>query len=233
MSDDWPDDTGDLIGMFNKGVQDYQKGKQDQAEVIRAEQARVFSKPEQQQGFIDKYIKLDSWNLYSEALPILIGYRPEYIHYAKADKRYTELEVLARSSANITLKIINKDDPEDKWRVLPKDVVSWAHAKEVEILYLFDNIFSSEVRNESEIGVFKNHGNSEHNAQIRASILEAAIGVIVAFPDECKTYGNISSAAIFRAIDNHSPLWFKGGVLPVSERKATEYISKAINKTQK
>jgi hypothetical protein len=230
MSEDQPED---LVGIFSKGIDGYKKGKSDQAETIRVEQVRVLNKPEQQQQFIDKYIKLDSWNLYSEALPILIGYRPEYVQYAKLDKRYAELEMLARSSANITLKIINKNDPEEKWRVLPKDVVNWAYSKKIEVLYLFSSVFSLGVSSGAEGELFKSHGNAEHNAQIKASILEAAIGVIVAFPEECKTYGNISSAAIFRAIDNHSPLWFKGGVLPVSERKATEYISKAIKKTQK
>jgi hypothetical protein len=235
MSEDQPDyKPEDLVGMFAKGIDGYKKEKSDQAETIRVEQARVFNKPEQQEQFINRYIKLDSWNLYSEALPILIGYRPEYINYAKLDRRFKELEKLARSSANITLKIINKDEPENKWRVIPKDVVKWAQSKEVEILMLLESEFGLDKKQSRQSDEDKkDHGNAELNAIKREALLHAALGALVAFPEECKTHGKITASAIAKTIEQNSKIWFDYDDLPLSNRKTVEIISKAIKSAQK
>lgn len=235
MSEERPEyKPEDLSSMLTKGIEGYKKGKFDQAAAIKIEQTRVFNKPDQQELFIDRYIKLDSWNLYTEALPILIGYRPEYIHYARLDKRYIELEKLARSSANITLKIINKDEPEERWRVLPKEIVKWAMTKNLEILMLLEREF--ELGKKQGMGSpedVKGHGNSELNARKREAILHAALGALVAFPDECKTHGKITASAIAKTIEQNSKIWFDYDDLPLGDRKTVEVISSAVQSAQK
>jgi hypothetical protein len=229
MSEERPEyKSEDLASMLTKGIEGYKKGKSDQAEAIRIERVRVFSKPDQQELFINKYIKLDSWNLFSEALPILIGYRPEYINYAKLDSKYKELETLARSSTNITLKILNKDEPEEKWRVLPKEVVKWANLKDIEILYLLKELYSEKEKKKVIVSSTV-HPTAERHAANREPILIAALAVLAKYPEQCKDNGEVSASKIYSVMMDKSLIWFEDGEPPLEERTIKEMINSALN----
>ena len=79
----------------------------------------------------------------------------------------------------------------------------------------------------------KDHGNAELNAIKREALLHAALGALVAFPEECKTHGKITASAIAKTIEQNSKIWFDYDDLPLSNRKTVEIISKAIKSAQK
>jgi hypothetical protein len=221
-----------VINQLGKHLQEKQKTSDmkliDRAKNIASEQLQVSYKPDQQEEFVERYIGLDSWLLYSEAIPIAIGFRPEYIDLAKKNEQYLSIEKLAKSSANISLNILNKDDSEEKWRVLPKEFIGWAIKKELEVLTMLHQ--KLELKPKKELNIAVSNAQGERHSAKREQILMAAVFILGNFSSQCiGRGGKVSATEIARVMEEKSPLWFGDNDIPLSPRRVKEILSSALN----
>jgi hypothetical protein len=187
--------------------------------------------PEAIKAFYKHYVKLDSWLLYEEALPISAGVHPHAWDavrdlYPNWEAR---LRPIMKSAVSISLPLINPDAKERRWRVKPKDFVKWLHSKELWPRKELEEALGIEHKAKSKKKTdYSDHPNAEHNAQKRQKVLEAALAILAAFPDQCRKGDKVSPAEIARIMEEKSPIWFGNEDIPLSERGVRELISSAI-----
>ena len=95
---------------------------------------------------------------------------------------------------------------------------------------------SPEVEDTSDRVVKPPHGNSEINAANREEILGAALSVMSAFTDKCKTSGKFTGTKIATLIaDKYALFWpdLETGEPPLGYDASTRLINKWLNKTKK
>jgi len=88
----------------------------------------------------------------------------------------------------------------------------------------------------SQEGVVTVHGNTEHNAAKRAGILGAALSIVSAFPDDCKTNGILTGTKIATLIaDKYALFWpdSETGEPPLSYDVSTRLINEWLKKPKK
>ena len=78
----------------------------------------------------------------------------------------------------------------------------------------------------------KPHGNTESNANNRELVLGAAVAVLSAFPDQCRTKDltKVQASKVAKLIDQKSTILFESGEPPLTENTISRIISEYINK---
>ena len=189
--------------------------------------------PDALKSFMEECAGLDSWLLYSEALPYCQGVDPREWRHVREGCLDWQAQVirLIKAGIGISLKVINSAAEEGSLRVKPKVFVQWLHSNGIrphpELEAVLGVEFSAEKKAKNK--KYSQHGNTEFHAQRREKVLAAAVAVLAAVPDKCKRNGKISGSAISEQIDVFSThVYGVGEEAPLGSRKVTEIISKAL-----
>jgi hypothetical protein len=223
-------DSNDLIKAANN-ISELLKDKMNKSQQDIKEQIHlVRTDPKYQKAFLQRFVKMESWLLLSEAIPICLGYGPEYEAYVKGDKDYSKIENLAKGLEASDLDIIDHHKPIKEWKVKPKDFVKWLSDYDQ---YVIDELcihFLSE--NGSPVkpkNIAVSNAQSERHAVKREKVLMATISIMANYPDQCIGRGNkISATEIAKVMEEKSPLWFGEGKIPLEPKELKALISKAL-----
>jgi hypothetical protein len=216
-----------IIDMKSKVVGNQNRSREEFEDRHRA----ILFTSKEQARFVEPYLKLDSWFLFSIAIPVCLGYPVDKINLARMTVDYKDAENQVRAALGVSLKLINPEEKEDQWRVDPKLFVKWMVEKRIGALKAIQNYLleDPEVRN-----LAVSSTQSERHSAKREQIYIAAISILVNFPDQCIGKGNkISATEIARVMEEKSPLWFGDEEPPLSSRVIKDVISKAINTAKK
>lgn len=183
--------------------------------------------------FMEECTQLDSWLLYSEALPFCQGVDPREWRQVRELHMAWQAQVirLIKASIGTSLKAINPEAEEGSLQVKPKVFVQWLHSKEMRPLPELESVLGVELSAEkkSKNNEYNPHGNAEIHAQRREKVLAAAVAVMAAVPDKCKRNGKVAGSAIAEQIDVFSTqVYGVGEEAPLGSRKVAEIISKAL-----
>lgn len=232
MSDE-QEESGDIainpvMDMLNK----LQKTAKEQSKINKQKHLALVEDPDALRIFYEDVTRLDTWLLYSEAIPYCRAVEPSQWSSIEHGYRHwtDQLKPLMKASVGDTLKVINPDAKEKDWRVKPKEFVKWLHSKGMRPRKELEDVLklkftTNEAKNESN---YSEHPNAEHHAQKRQQILEAALAILANYPDQCMDKGKVSGAAIARIMEEKSTLWFKYDDIPLSVRKVRELINQAL-----
>jgi hypothetical protein len=226
-------DSNDLIKAANN-ISELLKEKMNKSQQDINEKINlVRNNPKYQKAFLQRFVKMESWLLLSEAIPICLGYGPEYEAYAKGDKDYSKIENLAKGLEASDLDIIDHHKPIKEWKVKPKDFVKWLSDYDQYVIdelciYFFSDkktkVSAVEIKSSQSIAA------SERHVARREKVYIAVISILANFPNQCVGRNSeISPTEILRIMETKSPLWFGDEDLPLSDRRIKELISEAIN----
>lgn len=131
-----------LIEVFNMSLDEYSERSDEEA----VNNCKKHAKLKPQEKF-QSWVKYDSWNLVVEAIPLTLGYSPDfYPAYERCDKsikfKVDKIIKLAKSCVFDSLPVSNQDDPIEKWRVDSHDFLKWVAEKEIEIDQGFLDIYN-------------------------------------------------------------------------------------------
>ncbi len=175
-----------------------------------------------QQKLYEKWVVKSSWDLHTEAIPLLLSIDPEkYSVSSLADGREEKYQDLREHAQYCVgkglLAVLNQEQPAEEWMVKPIDVYKWAIISQVEIpeqllalmefvmmsLVSADNIKDDPSNKESHVKDSLNR-DKEH-------ILGAALSMLVNYPECCKDEkGRVSAENILSLIsENKSNLFEK------------------------
>lgn len=189
--------------------------------------------PDALRTFMEECTGLDSWLLYSEALPFCQGIDHREWNQVRGLHFDWQAKVISliKASIGISLKVINPDAEEGDLRVKPKVFVKWLHSKDLrphpELEAVLKMAYSAEKQSKNQM--YSQHGNAELHAQKREKVLAAAIAVMAAVPEKCQTNGKFTGSAISNQIDVFSTQVYGAGEdAPLGTRKVTEIISNAL-----
>jgi hypothetical protein len=189
--------------------------------------------PDTLRMFMEECTGLDSWLLYSEALPFCQGV--DHREWSQVRELHLDWQAqvirLIKASIGTSLKVINPEAEDGGLRVKPKVFVQWLHSKGIrphsELEVVLAMAYSAEKKSKDE--KYSKHGNAEFHAQRREKVLAAAIAVMAAVPEKCKRDGEFSGSTIAEQIDVFSTqVYGIGEDAPLGSRKVTEIISKAL-----
>ncbi len=183
--------------------------------------------------FYGRFIHLDTWLLFNEAVPIYFCYEPQYwiSGYCAYIEESIQLLRQIAAGAGYTLNVLNPSAERIEWRVKPKEFIKWVADKDFDTPVELADIFGldAEGKSQQKIGDYKTHGNTEHHAQRREKILAAALAVLSAVPDKCQNKGKISSSAIADQIELFGDhVYGQYEDPPLSRRTTIDTISKAL-----
>jgi hypothetical protein len=223
-------DSNDLIKAANN-ISELLKDKMNKSQQDINEKINlVRNNPKYQKAFLQRFVKMESWLLLSEAIPICLGYGPEYEAYAKGDKDYSKIENLAKGLEANNLDIIDHHKSIKEWKVKPKDFVRWLSDYDQ---YVIDELCIHFLSGESSSLKPRNKAvsdaQSERHAVNREKVLMAAISILANFPDQCIGRGNkVSATEIARVMEEKSLLWFGEEDIPLKPKPLKALISKAL-----
>lgn len=231
MTNNWIDENTspeELIKGFADAVQQSKKTALENAEKERLD---ILNDIQNQEENLKPYLQQDSWLLVSEAIPLNLGYGRKSLGIASRAPEFSDIYRLSKADAGQSLKILNLDQKEQLWRVKPKDFVSWLNLKGFDVLPALEDAFlvKRKASNTSEP-----HPNAERHAVKREQILQAALAVLAAYPDQClNDKKEISATRITNIIEEKSPVWFGEDDIPLSRSNMEKLIRKAINTLKK
>jgi hypothetical protein len=212
-------------------AQKFLKTNQDNREKYKEHHASLIDDSEALKKFFNDAVRLDTWLLHSEAIPYCMAVETsQWLDVKSSYRHWTDkVEPLIKAGVGVTLKTVNPDAKEKEWRVKPKEFVQWLHSKKIRPRKELEEVLGLNFADKAASNAtYSDHPNAEHHAQKRQKILEAALAILANYPDKCMDKGKVSGAAIARTLEEKSPLWFKGGDIPLSERKIRDLINQAL-----
>lgn len=225
--------TKALTNAIGSKVNQSNKKVSDDIDLVRTNQ-------EHQKAFIKRFVKMESWLILSEAIPICLGYGKEYEAYATGDKDYLKIKDLVQSLAANDLDIIDHHLSIKEWRVNPKDFVRWLSNNDQfvidELCIHFLSKKNSSVKPKNKA---VSDAQSERHALVRESIYKAVIYILAHYPDQCRDLkGSVVAAKIERVLQLKSTLWFEdkkedGDGIPLSGKNIRALINDAIREVKK
>jgi hypothetical protein len=228
-------DSNDLIKAANN-ISGLLKDKMNKSQQNINEQIHlVRTNRKYQKAFLQRFVKMESWLLLSEAIPICLGYGPEYEAYAKGDKDYSKIENLAKGLEASNLDIIDHHKPIKEWKVKPKDFVKWLSDYDQYVIDELCVYFLSDINSEvNEKYLAVSEAQSERHAVNREKVLIAAVSILANFPDQCIGRGNkVSATEVARVMEEKSPIWFGEKEIPLKPTPLKKLISTAIKSGEK
>lgn len=226
-------DPAEIMGLMDKFKNDLNQSKSKVMNEIEARHNMLLESEEAQEAFLAPFLKLDSWELFAEAVPICLGYD---VNDAKSGcvqskSEYQALMRLVRSSVGVSLKVLNPEEKDIKWRVQPKAFLRWLDNKGVQPISKLSGFFLEESKVDNK---FVSAAQSERHAVKREEVYIAVIAILANFNDQCRnSKGEVSPTNIERIMSEKSPLWFGENEPPLSPRVIKDLISRAIRTASK
>jgi hypothetical protein len=225
-------DSNDLIKAVNN-ISGLLKDKMNKSQQdINEEINLVRTDPKYQKAFLQRFVKMEAWLLLSEAIPICLGYGPEYEAYAKGDKDYSKIEKLAKGLEASDLDIIDHHKPIKEWKVKPKDFVKWLSDYDQYVIdKLCIHFFSNQV-DKAESGI--SNAQRERHFSAREPIYKAVIYILAHYSDQCRDIkGKVVGTKVEKILQLKSTLWFEdskeeGDGIPLSGKNIRALINDAV-----
>jgi hypothetical protein len=228
-------DSNDLIKAANN-ISGLLKDKMNKSQQNINEQIHlVRTNRKYQKAFLQRFVKMESWLLLSEAIPICLGYGPEYEAYAKGDKDYSKIENLAKGLEASNLDIIDHHKPIKEWKVKPKDFVKWLSDYDQ---YVIDELcvyfLNGDNSNSSAQYSAVSDAQSERHALVRESIYKAVIYILAHYSDQCRDpKGKVVATKVESLLQMKADYWFvdkevEGDGVPLSGEKILKIIREAV-----
>ena len=225
-------DMQELSKKMMGGLQDLQDRAEERSKSIVNWHKGAVNDQSYREKFFKKAVKTESWNVQKEAIAYCFCSDPEHWRAVAPmyGQRAKNLEQQAMAAIGVSLTAINPIGKEKGVRVKTEDFVKWLHSKEL-LPYreLAEAIgIKQAIDKPQEKPLYSDHKNAEHNAQKRQKVLEAALAILAAYPDQCVYRGRISGTAIYKVMIDKSNIWFGYDDLPYSEDSIVDLLNKAI-----
>lgn len=178
-----------------------------------------------QQQFSQEFMHLETWLVFSEAIPICLGIHPrDTADIGITDfSAFNEAKALAKTSKETSLNLINPHDQPALWRIKPIDFVSWMVEQKLNPLrVLKDLCLNSEQDNVKQ--------NSPSDAIQAEQILGAALAILANAPTQCIDMNDkVSVDAIYNIMKSKANVWFENGNLPFDKQTIFKLLTSTIN----
>jgi len=200
--------------------------KQTLKDAARTRQTAVQNNPTKQTAFIEEFLKLDSWQVFSQAIPISLGIHP----LDTADILIFELEAFntikeqAKQDAGKSLKIQNPNNQPSLWQVKPSDFVEWMIAHNLKPLQSLVETFSP--LKTLEIS------DSDKTSSVQEQILSAALYLLANHTKECQVDGVTNAETIADLMIEKEETLLKnetlGSALPMEKNEIKALVELSI-----
>ncbi len=167
------------------------------------------------QRLYEQWVCLETWLLFTEALPLLLGIAPDEAQDIDETVR-TEIAALCLHAKDCVQKnllpIINRDDVEQQWRVKPTELYRWATVSRisipVELSGLMAFVMQTVLAQEQGDATSQQEKTTLALQQHRAIVLGAAVTVLTHQVDLIKTDQAILAKLIAAQIMENKSRWF-------------------------
>ncbi|MFQ3228839.1 hypothetical protein [Reinekea sp.] len=187
-------------------------------------QAAVINDTTTQKKFCQEFTRLETWLVFSEAIPICLGIHPR----DTADigivniTAFNEAKALAKTSNGKTLKLINPHNQPALWRVKPADFVPWMIQQKLNSLQVLKYFYLKLEQDDNKQNI-----DSVQSAQI----FGAAFAILVNAPSQCiDMNGNVSVEAVYNIMKSKANTWFKDDNLPLDKQKMIKLLTSTVVK---
>lgn len=185
------------------------------------------------QKLYEKWLPKDKWLLHEEGMPLLLGLNPD--SNGGDNTEFDKVEELwghAKDCVNKKLLfVINPEQGDDEWEVLPVDLYRWATVSRISVPAEFSALMAfviQTVKLEHEKNYKKVEGLQDATYQKhREIVLGAATSLLVNAPEQCNNSKPVTDN-ITRLILENKKIWFgeDASLLEASEMTAliNDYI---------
>lgn len=171
-----------------------------------------------QRQFIQEFLNLDHWLVFSEAIPICLGIHPRDTGDINIThiQTFNDTKVAVKSEHGKTLNLINPNDQPALWRIKPVDFVDWMVSQKLNPLQgLVETLLCDE--------------QEEQRSDESESILAAALAILANVPKQCVDLnGTVSANAIYEVMNANATTWFEQGKLPLDKNAIIKRLAKVI-----
>lgn len=173
----------------------------------------------------EKWIIKNDWRLKDEALPLLLAIDPDFKSYAIDDEQIKLCDELWPHARDCVeqglLKVINREQPQEEWRVRPIDVYRWSKISRIDIPETLGRLM------EFVVNTVKIDTNPVKDDKNRENILGMALAILATFPEQCKNdKGQVTGEKILKTIDEKRHLWTGNDKPDVPLAGYTELVNK-------
>ncbi|TCS38079.1 hypothetical protein [Reinekea marinisedimentorum] len=199
----------------------------------RQQRVSVLENIELQAQLLNEFTCLDSWALFSEAIPLAMGIHPKHSDsIGLIDfEMFNDISRLARATIGANSLVLNPSDKEELWRVKPKEFAQWLISKKINMIEPLRAITSDKPskQKKADPSIKEPSARLERFAAVREKIFIAALAVLANYRDQCiGKSGHVSANAIYDVMNDKALIWFEDGELPLDDRTIIDHISKAI-----
>lgn len=130
-----------IMDVIEMGLDGLHKWSDDASEKRRKTYAGLSDKEK-----FKLWSKLESWNLKDEAIPLVLGFSPDYVSHLKdypADQANIIFKI-AESCMYGSLPLLNPDDPVEKWKVDSHKFIGWAYENNTNVSREFISVFEEQ-----------------------------------------------------------------------------------------
>lgn len=222
---DFEDGREKFLSAFNT-LKDNENSRQ---QAYREKHIEVIKDSRFRTEFYKLVLQLDTWLLHSEAIPFLFCSRPNQWQDIRSlySRQSSNLETMVKASEGVGILPVNLTAKPKELRVKPQEFIAWAHNKN--LLPYPELADAIDLKNKvDKKPIYSNHKNAEHNAQKRQKVLEAALAILAAYPDQCVYRNRISGTAIYKVMIDKSQIWFDYEELPFSEDVIVDLLNSAL-----
>lgn len=190
----------------------------------------------------EKWVTKDTWLLKDEALPLLMALDPEKsldIDPA-TETALGEMWIHAGSCVEQgLLKVTNREDVPEKWRVRPIDIYRWAKISRLSFPDIFTNLMEFVV-NTVKLADSESQNNLQGSPdmtaikfdQNREKVLGMALAILAAYPEQCRnSKGRVKVDRIINIINEKGTYWLGEEELEMSTTAMKDLINKWLNTT--
>lgn len=176
------------------------------------------------QRHYEKWLSRDSWQLESEALPLLVGIAPQdyaaYLHQIKAAEASAEL--LQALCASLQL--------EPAATITPQQLQHWCRQHKIALPQAMSNLLDFINRVITPVNAGSSTPEEQHAAhQEREVILGAALSLVTKFPEQCRDeHGFFDGLKIADLLRQKALLWFPLGPPQLSREEIATLLEKYL-----
>ena len=183
----------------------------------------------------------DSWKLKEQALPLLLGIKPDSIPSENEElvARLDDLWSHARKCVEQgVLEVTNRQGKEEAWEISPVEAYRWATIGRIEVPDELSTLmeFISSTVNKKNLTASEPTTNSNVNDAAdqfvwsREQVLGMALAILAAYPDKCRnSKGRVKVGKIISIINQKADFWLGNKKTGLSETAMKDLLNKWLN----
>jgi hypothetical protein len=187
----------------------------------------------------EKWLKRDAWTLRGEAIPLLLGVRPEDWAVALEETPMRAAEQAAWNKLKDCViqtgnpKVTRLSEADTVWQVTPVALYAFTQSQGITVPDAFAALIQF-LQRVIKVPVSQELSQNEPPSRtsgnppsIREKVLGAALNVLAKCPDQCyNDLGLVNGATLASLIQSQSVRWFDTPIPPISQGEMTELIEK-------